>query len=115
MFVYVHYKKVLRVNNVVKVKLFANLRDIVGKAEIDIEVREGATLRDLLTLMMKHYGAKFENAIKNTKSGELTPFLIRVNNNVYPSTELDVKLQGNEKVALLIPVSGGLAQTSIRK
>ena len=97
----------MRVKNVVKVKLFANLRDAVGKAEIDVNVREGATLRDLLTVMMKRYGARFENAIKNTKTGELTPFLIRVNNNVYPSTELDVKLQGSEEVALLIPVSGG--------
>lgn len=94
-------------NNVVKVKLFANLRDAVGKAEVDVNVREGATLRDLLTVMIKHYGARFENAIKNTKTGELTPFLIRVNNNVYPSTELDVRLQGSEEVALLIPVSGG--------
>jgi MoaE-MoaD fusion protein len=71
------------------------LKESAGKAADEIDVRDGASVRDLL----HHY----ESQIPQLK-GSLASIALAVNQH-YASP--DTKLQANDEVALLPPVSGG--------
>jgi molybdopterin synthase catalytic subunit len=91
------YTKAMRV----RVLFFGVLKDLVGKASESLEVREGATVADVLT----HY----ESSVPRMR--EFLPTIAMSVNQHYsgPGTMLG----DNDEVALLPPVSGGSGRASI--
>jgi molybdopterin converting factor subunit 1 len=82
-------------NDKIKVRLFANLRELVGEREITITVPSGVTVIYLNNEILKNYPQlkSFSNK-----------FVISVNCKV---TSGDTIINSSDEIALLPPVSGG--------
>ena len=82
-------------NNKIKVRLFANLRELVGEREITITVPAGVTVSYLNNEILKRYPQlkSFSNK-----------FVTSVNCKV---TTGDTIITSSDEIALLPPVSGG--------
>ncbi|WP_457591041.1 MoaD/ThiS family protein [Geoglobus sp.] len=76
----------------VRVRLFANFREIAGTKELEVEA---ASLSELLEILRERY-PEFEKLYEYA--------IIMVNRK---SVSGDVKLEDGDEVALLPPVSGG--------
>jgi MoaE-MoaD fusion protein len=84
----------------VRVFFFGMLKEIAGKAADEIEVREGASMRDVL--------AHYETEIPRLKPS-LSSIAMAVNLH-YAGP--DTKLKPNDEIALLPPVSGGASDSA---
>jgi MoaE-MoaD fusion protein len=84
----------------VQVLFFGMLKDIVGRSTDALELREGATVADLLT----HYEARIP------KLQAFLPAIALSVNQHYASP--DEPLHANDEIALLPPVSGGASRTA---
>ena len=85
----------------VRVLFFGMLKDIVGSASEPLEVRNGATLRDVVA----HYEERFP------KLREMAGSIAMAVNSEYSGPEGNLK--SGDEVALLPPVSGGAPRASI--
>ena len=92
----------------VEVKFFTSLREITGKKVDEIQLQNTITVDELLTLLSEKYGKNFREYIYN-KKGDVQGFLsVLVNGkNINIMQGFDTKLQENDVVAILPPVSGG--------
>ena len=79
----------------VQVRLFAAARDIVGQAEVSLELKEGSTVGDL----MEDFFARYPEL--KAIAGSL---LLAVNREF---AERTAKLEEGDEVGLIPPVSGG--------
>jgi MoaE-MoaD fusion protein len=86
----------------VRVLFFGMLKDRMGKSSDLLELPDGASIRDLL--------AHYETEVPRLK--ESLPALAVAVNQVYASPE--AKLKAGDEVALLPPVSGGLANETVQ-
>ncbi|MEM7828306.1 MAG: MoaD/ThiS family protein [Candidatus Aenigmatarchaeota archaeon] len=80
----------------VKVLLFALLRDITGKDELNIKVGEGATVGDAITIIKRHLPALERFPIDS--------FMIAVN---MEYVSRDYLLKDGDIIAIIPPVGGG--------
>lgn len=89
----------------VKVKTFASFREIIGKREIEVELKSNSSVRDLLEELCKHYdlrallfeGDALQKYIKILVNNEDVVFL----------QGLETKLKSGDEIALFPPVAGG--------
>jgi len=79
----------------VRVLFFGMLKDFVGKSEDSIELRDGASVRDVLA----QYGARFSRF-----NDALSSLAVAVNQQY---ADPDTILKSSDEVAFLPPVSGG--------
>ncbi|MBW1839526.1 MAG: MoaD family protein [Deltaproteobacteria bacterium] len=92
----------------IKVKTFANLRDILGNSEIDYEIEQEDTLGNLLENMCQRYGKPFEHQIKNRATGTIVPFLLLINEKTFRSiADLNAPLNEGDVVTIMLPFDGG--------
>lgn len=92
----------------VKVRTFANLRDILGKSEIEYEIEQGNSLGCLLQNMCQTYGKSFEHQIRDPLTGTIIPLLLLINGKVFRSvTDLDIPLNEGDVVTIMLPFDGG--------
>ena len=83
----------------VRVKLFATLRDITGKREI--EVHDVSSVKELLAYLYDEYGEEFKKEIEEKN-------MILVNgHNILDGDGYDTKLKEEDEVAIFPPVGGG--------
>jgi MoaD family protein len=78
---------------VLTVRLFAALRDLAGASQVEVEA---ATVGDLLDALAARFGERFERV---ARAGSVVVDEERAG--------ADRALRGDERVALLPPVSGG--------
>jgi molybdopterin synthase sulfur carrier subunit len=78
---------------VVKVRLFAALRDLAGSSEVEAE---GGTVGEVVEALAARFGERFERV---ARAGSVVVDGERASG--------DASLSGGEQVALLPPVSGG--------
>jgi molybdopterin converting factor subunit 1 len=79
----------------VNVRLFAGLRDLVGARDIQLSLREGATVADLRSRLGEEYPAV---------QAFLPTLVCAVDEEYVPSEH---RLRDGDMVALIPPVSGG--------
>jgi molybdopterin converting factor subunit 1 len=79
----------------VQVKLFAVAREIVGRGEVAVELREGSTVGDLVEYFFARYPGL---------RGMAGSLLFAVNHEL---AEPSANLREGDEVGLLPPVSGG--------
>jgi len=87
----------------IRVRLFANFREITKTSEIEIE---GLTVREILEMIIKKFQG-IENIL--FRNGNLQPYVnIFLNGvNVLESDGLDKSLKTGDEIAIFPPVSGG--------
>jgi len=94
----------------VKIRLFAQLRRIAGVNEADLEIDDNTTLKDILDKSIKKFGPEFEKNLKDTRTGELAPFLIMLGRKEISSVrgDLNTKVMDGDEISILEPVGGGI-------
>jgi molybdopterin synthase sulfur carrier subunit len=93
----------------IKVRAFASFREILGK-EIEMELKEGSTVRDLLEALAS-YSPKLEEAAYDD-SGDLKDYVLLMINRKRidpsdPEAYLKAELKDGDEVAIFPPVAGG--------
>lgn len=89
----------------VKVKYFLTFKEITGKKEEEINLECENNVDELLKLLIKKYGRKFENSILDDEKKQLNPYIrILINGKVMDPLN---KLKENDVVSILFPVAGG--------
>jgi MoaD family protein len=92
----------------VKVKTFSVIRDVLGSDIVEIDVDEPETVRGLFTALLRKYGQPFKEKIWDPNTGEMAPFLIRLNDTVISSTlDIDRKIRDGDEIAVIFPIGGG--------
>ena len=92
----------------ITINCFADIRDVVGKEQISVQLDPGSTLSDLFHHLSKTYGPPFDRQIKDQITQELVPFLILINGRAYRSiTDMSTQLHDADVVTFLTPFDGG--------
>ena len=90
------------------VQSFANIRDLPGSRELEIDLPPLSSLAVLLARLTCRFGSAFTRQIRDQLSGEIVPFLILVNGTALRSTfDLQSPLKDGDTVAIMIPFDGG--------
>lgn len=79
---------------VITIKLFAHYRDLLGKSELSLPMRDGLTVADI-----------YDETIGGHATAELRKSTMFAVNETYVSA--DTKLNDGDRVAFIPPVSGG--------
>jgi len=79
----------------VRVQFYAQLRDLVGRREMDVDVAQGSTVRDLLEQIYAQQ-PKLRQHDKSILIGAGVEFVDR-----------NYKLQPGDEIAIMPPVQGG--------
>jgi len=77
----------------VKVKLFAGIRQKVGKSELEIKIKKETSLKSFLSVLRKKYPAL-----------DASHLVVAIN---HEFASLDKMIKNEDEIALLPPVSGG--------
>jgi MoaD family protein len=92
----------------VKVKTFSVIRDVLGSDIVEIDVDEPETVGGLFTALLRKYGQSFKEKIWDPNTGEMAPFLIRLNDTVISSTlDIDKEIKDGDEIAVIFPIGGG--------
>ena len=95
----------------VKVRFFANLREIVNKREQTLTFPENGkvTVNKVLKTLTQQYGKAFTEYVYDGKTGQPKSFLQFLVNGISTATlnGLETELKGGDVLAILPPVGGG--------
>ncbi|MBS7658799.1 MoaD/ThiS family protein [Candidatus Bathyarchaeota archaeon] len=91
----------------VKVKYFAIFREITNKRDEELELQEGATVKDLLKILSDKYGKKFKDLVFNGEIVSDRVLMLVDGVNIYSLNNLETKLNENSTFVILPPVGGG--------
>jgi len=94
----------------VKVEFLGHVRNVIrSNREEEVEISEGASIADLLTVLSEKYGESFKKAIYEKSSADVkSNYIITVNG--YLLNQLDgigTKLKNGDNITILPIVSGG--------
>ncbi|MEM3392934.1 MAG: ubiquitin-like small modifier protein 1 [Candidatus Bathyarchaeia archaeon] len=90
-----------------KVKYFAIFREITNKRDEELELQEGATVKDLLKILSDKYGKKFKDLVFNGEIVSDRVLMLVDGVNIYSLNNLETKLNENSTFVILPPVGGG--------
>jgi len=92
----------------VKVKSFSVIRDVLGSDVVEIDVNKPETVGGLFDELVRQYGQPFKNKIWDPNTGQMAPFLIKLNDAIISSTsDIDHRIQSGDEIAIIFPIGGG--------
>ncbi|MFW9973322.1 MAG: MoaD/ThiS family protein [Candidatus Odinarchaeota archaeon] len=91
---------------IVEILYFAEFKDITSKEKENFEIDKN--MEDLLNLLFKKYNS-FRNLVWDEKSKKIHNLISIIINNqaIYEKDPLKINLKDGDKIAFLLPVSGG--------
>ena len=93
----------------VKVHTILNLKKILGRGDIDITMKKGSTVKDLLITMVETYGESLSAQLFES-GGDLFPYIrLMVNGRdiAFLENKMETALQEGDEILILPPVGGG--------
>ena len=84
----------------IKVRLFAALKEIIGKNQLDLQIPEGSTVKDVIAVIEETYPA-VKKIIKISKYAVNMEYI-----------ETEKKLAEGDEITIIMPVSGGVYSAS---
>ena len=93
----------------VKVHTILNLKKILGRGDIDLTMKKGSTVKDVLITMVETYGEPL-NAQLFDSGGDLFPYIrLMVNGRdiAFLENKMETALQEGDEILILPPVGGG--------
>ena len=89
-----------------KLKLYMNLRDIVGKDELEMDLENPVSLTELLREISRTYGDKMSKFLLK-ETNEIADSLIITMNDEVVKTHEPVFITNKDEVSILLPLAGG--------
>lgn len=93
----------------VKISVFSILRKVMGKESFHMDLREGATLEDLIEELSKIHGEAFRREVGRDMMESLKKgFNIFVNGKIRDAfKEKDLGLKDGDEILIVQPIGGG--------
>lgn len=92
----------------VKVKSFSVIRDVLGAEVVEIDVKEPQTVGGLFDELVRQYGQRFKEKIWDPNTGQIAPFLIKLNESLIRSTnDMEHEIKTGDEIAIIFPIGGG--------
>ena len=92
----------------VKVKTFSVIRDVLGADVVEIAVDAPETVGEVFNVLVRQYGEPFKEKIWDRNTGEMAPFLMRLNDEIISSTfDMTKKVNDGDVISIIFPVGGG--------
>jgi MoaD family protein len=92
----------------VKVKSFSVIRDVLGAEVIEIDVKKPATVGGLFDELVRQHGQPFKDKIWDPDTGQIAPFLIKLNESMIRSTnDMEHEIKNGDEIAIIFPIGGG--------
>ncbi|MFQ6080890.1 MAG: MoaD/ThiS family protein [Candidatus Bathyarchaeia archaeon] len=93
----------------VKVQYLGLIRSKMGKREEEVDVKEGASLSDLLNKLTKTYGESLKSLFDEDEENILDPsFVVTVNGVLAGQLHgMKTRLKRGDRIALMTLISGG--------
>lgn len=93
----------------VKVQYVGVIRSKLGKTEEEVEIKEGASISDLLIRLAKTYGENLKSLFDEDEKNVLDPSYIATINGVLIGQlqGMKTRLKENDRISLMTLISGG--------
>lgn len=92
----------------IKVRSVGAIRQVLGRAELPVTVREGATLTELLDQLGEQLEGFAPYSTKSKEAGSYAPLRVVVNGrDVAPGRRAQRVLEDGDDVLVLLPIAGG--------
>jgi MoaD family protein len=89
-----------------KLKLYANLRDIVGKDELEMEIKEPVLLSDFLKDLSDNYGEQMRRFLFKETNEIADSLIISINGEIIKKNG-SIFLSNKDDLSILLPLAGG--------
>ncbi len=89
----------------ITLRLFASLRDLVGKKEVQVE-REESTLQQLLEEFAQAYGERVHGFLFDSQ-GHVWHSVMLLINGEPAGKDLEIPVKSGDVVSILLPTAGG--------
>ena len=91
----------------VKVKYFAEIKDITGRKEDVFSLKGGCTIKDIVTKVTETYGKSLSNRILSDDMRLRDDYSILVNGENVDFPDSEKVLEDGDEVVILPPIAGG--------
>ena len=92
----------------VKVRTFTVVRDALGADVVTVEVPSPETVRQIFDVLSQKFGKTFRDSLWDPNTGEMAPFLMKLNEEIISSTfDMDKPVKDGDEVAVIFPLGGG--------
>lgn len=92
----------------VRVRGFTIIRDVFGAAVVEVAVGSPETVGNVIDTLLSIYGQNLKEKLWDPSTQALTPFLIRLNDEIISSTfDMDRTVKSGDEMAIIFPIGGG--------
>ncbi|HEX2987493.1 MAG TPA: MoaD/ThiS family protein [Chloroflexota bacterium] len=92
----------------VRVRGFTVIRDIFQSEVVEVDVPRPETVKELFAALLRRYGSPLKEIICDPKSGELSSFPVRLNDEMLTSVrDGDRRVSNGDELTIIFPIGGG--------